>query len=105
VICLRGLRPAGPAWQEDWLPREADPTFDRNTHKMLKYDLDGQLIYAWGTVTDFPGTLWGVHGMSTDQEGNLYVAEVDAGRFQKFRPRPGANPATLIGKPVYSARR
>ena len=32
-----------------------------------------------------------------------YVAEVDAGRFQKFRPRPGANPATLIGNPVYSA--
>lgn len=78
-------------------------TFDRNTHKMLKYDLDGRLIYSWGTVGDFPGTLWGVHGMSTDQEGNLYVAEVDAGRFQKFRPRPGANPAMLIGKPVYSA--
>ena len=77
--------------------------FDRNTHKMLKYDLDGRLLYAWGTVADFPGTLWGVHGMSTDQEGNLYVAEVDAGRFQKFRPRAGANPAYLIGKPVYSA--
>jgi DNA-binding beta-propeller fold protein YncE len=77
-------------------------TFDRNTHKMLKYDLDGRLLYAWGTVGDFPGTLWGVHGMSTDQEGNLYVAEVDAGRFQKFRPRAGANPATLIGKPIYS---
>jgi DNA-binding beta-propeller fold protein YncE len=81
-------------------------TFDRLTHKMLKYDLDGRLIYAWGTVGDlFPGTLWGVHGMSTDQEGNLYVAEVDAGRFQKFRPRAGANPAALIGKPVYSAWR
>src|SRR5687768_11954427 len=78
-------------------------TFDRNTHKMLKYGLDGRLLYAWGTVGDFPGTLWGVHGMSTDQEGNFYVAEVDAGRFQKFRPRPGANPATLIGKPIYSA--
>jgi peptidylamidoglycolate lyase len=78
-------------------------TFDRNTHKMLKYDLDGRLLYAWGTVADFPGTLWGVHGMSTDQEGNLYVAEVDAGRFQKFLPRAGANPAYLIGKPVYSA--
>lgn len=75
-------------------------TFDRNTHKMLKYDLDGRLIYSWGTVGDFPGTVWGVHGISTDQEGNLYVAEVDAGRFQKFRPRPGANPAYLIGKPV-----
>ena len=78
-------------------------TFDRNTHKMLKYELDGRLIYSWGTLGDFPGTLWGVHGMATDQEGNLYVAEVDAGRFQKFRPRPGANPATLIGKPIYSA--
>ncbi|MBF8300211.1 MAG: hypothetical protein HW394_581 [Acidobacteria bacterium] len=78
-------------------------TFDRNTHKMLKYDLDGRLLYAWGTIGDFPGTLWGVHGMSTDQEGNLYVAEVDSGRFQKFRPRAGANPAYLIGKPVYSA--
>jgi DNA-binding beta-propeller fold protein YncE len=77
--------------------------FDRGTSKMLKYDLDGHLLYAWGTVADFPGTLWGVHGMSTDQEGNFYVAEVDAGRFQKFRPRPGANPAYLIGKPVYSA--
>ena len=77
--------------------------FDRNTHKMLKYDLDGHLLYSWGTVADFPGTLWGVHGMSTDQEGNVYVAEVDAGRFQKFRPRAGANPAYLIGKPVYAA--
>ena len=78
-------------------------TFDRNTHKMLKYELDGRLIYSWGTLGDFPGTLWGVHGMSTDQEGNLYVAEVDAGRFQKFRPRAGANPAYLISKPIYSA--
>jgi DNA-binding beta-propeller fold protein YncE len=78
-------------------------TFDRLTHKMVKYELDGRLIYSWGTVGDFPGTLWGVHGMSVDQEGNLYVAEVDAGRFQKFRPRAGANPAALIGKPIYSA--
>ena len=50
-------------------------TFDRNTQKMLKYD----------------------------QEGNMYVAEVDAGRVQKFRPRAGANPAYLISKPIYSA--
>jgi DNA-binding beta-propeller fold protein YncE len=78
-------------------------SFDRLTHKMLKYDLEGHLIYSWGTIGDFPGTLWGVHGMSTDQEGNLYVAEVDSGRFQKFKPRPGANPATLIGKPIYAA--
>jgi sugar lactone lactonase YvrE len=46
------------------------------------------------------GYLWGVHGMHVDQEGNLYVAEVDSGRVQKFRPRPGANPAFLVAKPV-----
>jgi DNA-binding beta-propeller fold protein YncE len=74
--------------------------FDRNTHKMLKYDLEGRLIYSWGTIGDFAGTVWGVHGISTDQEGNLYVAEVDSGRFQKFTPRPGANPAYLISRPV-----
>ena len=77
--------------------------FDRNTHKLVKYDLDGRLIYSWGTIGDFPGTIWGVHGMATDQEGNLYLAEVDSGRFQKFTPRAGANPRTLVGKPIYSA--
>ena len=78
-------------------------TFDQGTQKMLKYDLEGRLVYAWGTAADLPGSLWGVHGISTDQEGNLYTAEVNAGRFQKFRPRAGANPAYLVGKPIYSA--
>ena len=52
---------------------------------------------------DFPGGFWGVHGFSVDQEGNFYTAEVDSGRVQKFRPRQGATPALLVGKPVYSA--
>jgi len=38
-----------------------------------------------------------------DQDGNFYVAEVDNGRVQKFIPRPGANPAYLVSKPIYSA--
>ena len=88
------VRPVEPALRLDRRRPERLVTFDRSTHKMLKYDHEGHLLYAWGTLGDFPGTLWGVHGMSTDQEGNLYVAEVDTGRFQKFRPRAGANPAT-----------
>jgi hypothetical protein len=80
-------------------------TFDQSTQKMLKYDFDGRLIYAWGTAADLPGSLWGVHGISVDQEGNLYTAEVNAGRFQKFTPRAGANPLYLVGKPIYSAWR
>lgn len=74
-------------------------TFDRVTQKMLIYDLEGHLLYSWGTVANIPGSLWGVHGISVDQEGNLYVAEVDSGRFQKFMPRAGANPDYLIGGP------
>jgi hypothetical protein len=77
--------------------------FDRGTSKMLKYDLNGNFLYSWGTWGDFPGGFWGVHGMAVDQEGNFYEAEVDSGRAQKFRPRPGANPSFLVGKPVYSA--
>lgn len=45
----------------------------------------------------------GVHGVSVDQQGTLYVAEVDTGRIQKVTPSPGANPKFLLAKPVYSA--
>jgi hypothetical protein len=41
--------------------------------------------------------------MSVDQEGNFNAAEIGNGRAQKFRPRPGPNPALLVGKPVYAA--
>jgi len=77
--------------------------FDRGTSKMLKYDLEGHFLYSFGTWGDFPGGFWGVHGFSVDQDGNFYVAEVDNGRVQKFSPRAGANPAFLVGKPVYAA--
>jgi hypothetical protein len=43
------------------------------------------------------------HGISVDQEQNLYRAAVGRGAAQKFRPRQGANPAYLVGKHVYSA--
>jgi DNA-binding beta-propeller fold protein YncE len=76
---------------------------DRGTSKILKYDLNGHFMYSWGTWGDFPGGMWGVHGMSVDQEGNFYVAEVDRGGVQKYRPRAGANPAFLVGKPIRAA--
>ena len=74
--------------------------FDDTTSKVIKFDLDGHLLYSWGTLGDFPGGLFNMHGASVDQQGNLYIAEVANGRAQKFRPRPGANPDFLVGKPV-----
>jgi len=78
---------------------------DRGTSRVIKYDLEGHYLYSWGTWGDFPGGMWGVHGFSVDQEGNVYVAEVDNGRVQKYQPRAGANPEYLVGKPVYAAWR
>jgi len=49
-------------------------------------------MYSGAPGEIFPAHV-GVHGLSTDQEGNFYTAEVDSGRAQKYRPRPGANPA------------
>ncbi len=77
---------------------------DRRTNKILKYDLDGNFLYSWGTYGEFPGGIAGVHGMSVDQEANLYLAQVDnKGGVQKFVPRAGADPDYVIGKPLYAA--
>ena len=76
---------------------------DDRTWKVLKYDLEGHLLYAWGSQGAWPGGLWNAHGVSVDQEGNLYIAEVANGRAQKFVPREGANPDFLVAKPIYSA--
>jgi DNA-binding beta-propeller fold protein YncE len=76
---------------------------DNNTSKILKYDMDGHYLYSWGSGGDWPGAMWNVHGMSVDQEGNFYIAEVNNGRAQKFRPRAGVNPAFVVGQPIRSA--
>ena len=71
---------------------------DRGTNKILKYDLDGHFMYSWGTWGDFPGGFWGVHGFSTDMEGNFYVAEVDKGGAQKFTSARGREPGLPDGQ-------
>jgi len=77
--------------------------FNNSTQHLAKFDLDGHLIYQWGGLLAYPNGLWGAHGISVDQEGNLYLASVSMATPQKFRPRPGANPAFLVGKPVKAA--
>ena len=65
---------------------------------MLKYDLDGRFLYGWGQPGTEPGRFAGPHQMSTDTEGNLYIAEVFNGRVQKFAPKPDADPRLLVGR-------
>ena len=71
---------------------------DGGTDRILKYDVDGNYLYGWGGPGGWPGQFQGPHAMTVDQDGNLYTAEVFAGRVQKFRPTPGADPDKLVGQ-------
>jgi sugar lactone lactonase YvrE len=77
---------------------------DGGTNRIVKYDLNGHYLYGWGGPGGQPGQFNGPHSMTVDQDGNLYLAEVFNGRVQKFRPKPGADPAKLVGQELrYSA--
>ncbi len=76
---------------------------DNATSKIAKFDVEGHFLYSWGSQGQWAGAMWNVHGMSVDQEGNLYIAEVNNGRAQKFVPRDGANPELMLGLPLRSA--
>ena len=71
---------------------------DGSSNRMLKFDLNGNYLYGWGTPGDDYGHFNGPHSITTDQDGNLYISEVFAGRVQKFVPRPGADPAKIAGQ-------
>ena len=79
---------------------------DGGTMRVVKYDLNGRYQYGWGGPGGHLGGLNGPHSMTTDQDGNLYLAEVFNGRVQKFRPKPGADRAKLVGQELrYGAPR
>jgi hypothetical protein len=71
---------------------------DGGTNRILKYDLDGHYLYGWGGRGGQPGQFNGPHQLTTDQEGNLYVAEVFNGRIVKFKPKANADPAKVVGQ-------
>ena len=73
---------------------------DRGTSKMLKYDLNGNFMYSWGTWGDFPGAFWGVHGFSRRSGRQLLHGGGRHRRRAEVPPRKGANPAMLVGKPL-----
>ncbi len=71
---------------------------DGGTNRILKYDLEGHFLYGWGLEGSDPGKFDGPHSLSTDQEGNLFFAEVFNGRLQKFSPLSDADPSKLVGE-------
>lgn len=70
---------------------------DGEIGRMVKYDLNGKLITYWGVQGAFPGAFNNNHSFSVDPEGNLYVADYQNYRIQKFTPKPNADRNRLIG--------
>ncbi len=101
---------------------------DATLNRILKYNLDGQLLDYFGTYGeasslgrpgftcsdeaavaaagldhDHSGACGGFslpHQMSIDSEGNLYVAQFGGPWIDKYMPREGADPKRLIGQPL-----
>ena len=76
-------------WLADW-----------TTDRLIKYDLNGRYILDIGGHGPQPGQFDGVHQISVDPDRNLYVTEVANDRSQKFRPKPNADPAKIVGLTV-----
>ena len=101
---------------------------DATLNRILKYDLNGQLLDYFGTYGEasslgrpgftcsdeeavaaagldhnHSGACGGFslpHQMSVDSEGNLYVAQFGGPWIDKYVPRPDADPSRLIGQPL-----
>jgi hypothetical protein len=71
---------------------------DAPTSRLIKFDQNGNYLYSWGAPGGPAGRLGCSHGITTDQAGNLYLADCFMGRVQKFEPIPGADPDKLVGQ-------
>ncbi len=58
---------------------------DGRANKVLQLDATGRVVHSWGGPGKAPGQFQMPHMLAFDKTGNLYVAEVDGMRFQKFR--------------------
>ena len=56
-------------------------------HRVLILDLDGRILAAFGSKGTEPGQFDVPHSLVVDQNGNLYVAEVNNKRLDKFVPK------------------
>jgi DNA-binding beta-propeller fold protein YncE len=56
-------------------------------NRVLMLDLDGKLLGEFGTLGSNPGEFDVPHSLAIDSKGNIYVAEVNNRRVQKFVPK------------------
>lgn len=69
-------------------------------NRFAKFDTNGKLLYYWGIFGAEPGLMDNPHQYDVDNAGNLYVADANNNRVQKFTPKAGADKAKLMGQEV-----
>lgn len=78
--CWKGFAPYGLAFDRHGTLFVADA----RTHKALRLDERGRILQSWGGKGAALGQFNAPHMLAVDAVGNLYVAEVDGRRLQKF---------------------
>ena len=79
----KGMTPYGIDIDRDGKIFVADTTH----HQVLQLDAAGKIVHRWGSQGSAPGQFEAPLMLTCDREGNLYVAEVDGKRLQKFTRR------------------
>jgi len=72
-------RPQDLAWLPDGSMVVADGLLNS---RIVKFDRNGKFVAAWGTKGDGPGQLNGPHGIETDRDGRIFVADRSNRRVQ-----------------------
>ncbi len=61
-----------------------DAIYACGSSRVVKLNLEGQVLGVLGSAGKLPGQLDGAHGMAVDGEGSIYVTELRSWRVQKF---------------------
>ena len=92
--------PAGIYMDEDENVWVVSATLNR----LAKYTKQGEFLTYFGafggTTGGFPGGLARPHQMDVGPDGTVYVASWDGGWLNKFSPKPNADPARVVGRPL-----
>ena len=68
--------------------------------RLRQFDLEGNPVYTWyAPDQESPHWFREMHSIGVDSDGNLYAADNQNGRIQKFVPKPDADPSLLVGQP------
>jgi len=77
----------GSPWGLDLQPDQTLFIADGYNDRVLKVDLTGKVLGAFGGNGRMPGEMNFVHHLEVDSAGNIYVGEIKNQRVQKFTPR------------------